>query len=336
MFNNVKIYTVESVTSGHPDKMCDQISDAILDECLSQDPNSRVAVETFGGHGLLLVGGEVTTKANIDFKEVAKRVYREIGHQDNLKIMSNIVCQSPDIAQGVNTGGAGDQGIMVGYACNENEEMIPQELYLARSLCKFIYDAFPEDGKTQITLNNEEVQTIVASFCNVSNIKLRQLIEVWLQKMKIIRVQEILVNPAGEWNIGGFDADTGMNGRKIVCDAYGPQIPVGGGCLSSKDPSKVDRSGAYMARYIATDILKDFKEFETHTEVFVKLAYAIGLEKPVMAVYKINDGEWYNIEKKYDCTPKGIIKKLDLKQPIYESTACWGAFGNGFKWDNMN
>ena len=323
--------TAESISPAHPDKICDRISDSILDECLKQDKNSRVAIETMGGHNIITITGELTTKAYIDVHKIVKRI---VGNKYG--VQTNIVQQSPEISRGVDKGGAGDQGIMIGYACNENEEMIPQELYLARSLCKFIYDAFPEDGKTQITLNNEEVQTIVASFCNVSNIKLRQLIEVWLQKMKIIRVQEILVNPAGEWNIGGFDADTGMNGRKIVCDAYGPQIPVGGGCLSSKDPSKVDRSGAYMARYIATDILKDFEEFETHTEVFVKLAYAIGLEKPVMAVYKINDGEWYNIEKKYDCTPKGIIKKLDLKQPIYESTACWGAFGNGFKWDNMN
>lgn len=320
--------TAESCSPRHPDKICDIISDSILDECLKQDKNSRVAIETMGGHNIISVTGELTTEAYIDVHQIVKKI---VG--DKYGVQVNIVQQSPNIANGVDTGGAGDQGIMVGYACNENEEMIPQELYLARNLCKFIYDKYQEDGKTQITLEDGDIKTIVASFCNVSNNELRTIVERWLENFEINSNDiELHINPAGEWNIGSFDADTGLTGRKIVCDAYGPQVAVGGGAFSGKDPSKVDRSGAYMARYIATDLLKK----NNYSEVFVKLAYAIGVEEPVMAVYKTEDKYWENIDLNvYKCTPKSIIEKLQLQLPIYGEVSKWGSFGNGFIWDNM-
>lgn len=315
------IKTAECVTPKHPDKLCDQISDAILDACLEQDKDSRVAIEVMGGHGIITITGELTTNAYINMREIAQRIAGNYG------VQINVVKQSNEIAQGVNTGGAGDQGIMVGYACNDNEEMIPQELYLARSLCKFIYDKYPYDGKTQITINeNKEIETIVASFQNVKKEDLHIIIAEWMGVNNIHGIGTIYANPAGDWIQGGFEADTGLTGRKLAVDNYGPQIPIGGGAFSGKDPSKVDRSGAYMARKIAVDFLKEYNA----KEVIVKLAYAIGVAEPVMATAEI-DGKIIEIEKdKY--TPKYIIETLELKKPQYEELARFGHFGRNTLW----
>lgn len=321
--------TAECVTPKHPDKVCDQISDAILDACLKQDPESRVAIETMGGHNLITITGELTTKAYVNIPDIVREIVGE-----KYGIQTNIVKQSPEIAQGVDTGGAGDQGIMVGYACRENVDMIPQELYLARDLAKLIYGAYSKDGKTQITINeNGEIVCVVASFCDAPSDILNDFISLWLYKKNTIEKVEVFCNPAGDWSQGGFDADTGLTGRKLAVDNYGPQIPIGGGAFSGKDPSKVDRSGAYMARKIAVDYLKKFADA---SEVVVKLAYSIGVAEPVMATASVRKlDKWFEVEVKgYELTPKGIIKFLKLKNPIYQKTAEWGHMGNNFEWDN--
>lgn len=324
--------TAECVTPNHPDKLCDRISDAILDACLEQDPMSRVAIETMGGHGIITITGELTTQAYVNVHEVVRNI---VG--DKYGIQTNIVQQSPEIAQGVDTGGAGDQGIMVGYACKENEAMIPQELYLARKLAQEIYKMFPHDGKTQVTIDEHgEVQTIVASFQKTESIALENFIERWIDREGIPCTPDVVIhaNPGGEWRVGGFEADTGVTGRKLAVDNYGPQIPIGGGAFSGKDATKVDRSAAYMARRIAVDVLKatDAKE------VIVKLAYAIGVAKPVMVSIQADYGEGLRpipiIVEKYDLTPKGIIDFLELRKPQFETVAQWGHFGHANKWDN--
>lgn len=314
--------TAESVSRKHPDKLCDQISDAILDACLEQDPMSRVAIETMGGHGIITITGELTTKAYINAREIAQRVAgKEYG------VQTNIVSQSPEISQGVDTGGAGDQGIMVGYACNDNEAMIPQELYLARSLCQHLYKIYPQDGKTQVTLDGDKITTVVASFCNVKQIDLLVEINSWLNWQGITYPVIIHANPAGDWSQGGFEADTGVTGRKLAVDNYGTQIPIGGGAFSGKDATKVDRSGAYMARKIAVDLLKEYNA----KEVLVKLAYAIGVAEPVMLTANI-DGKDIELDgSKY--TPKYIIETLDLMRPQFEKLAREGHFGTDNIWD---
>lgn len=322
--------TAEYVSPKHPDKICDSISDAILDECLRQDPNSRVAIETMGGHGIITITGEVTTKAYFNAREIAQRI---AGEQYGVQI--NIVQQSPFIAQGVDAEGAGDQGIMIGYACNENEAMIPQELYLARKLCQFIYEKYPYDGKTQITLRDDKsINSIVTSFQNVSGKILVDLVNEWLEQSDIPNTfaPYIYANPAGDWTQGGFEADTGVTGRKLAVDNYGTRIAIGGGAFSGKDATKVDRSGAYMARYIATDLLKK------HNAKIVKtsLAYAIGLAQPVMITATIIDkndnAEELDITNLYDCTPNAIIDLLELRKPQYERLASEGHFGSGAIW----
>ena len=329
--------TAEAVTPMHPDKLCDRISDAILDACLSQDPMARVAIETMGGHGIITITGELTMEGWVDMRAIAKEI---VG--DKYGVQLNVVQQSPEIANGVDTGGAGDQGIMVGYACRDNEAMIPQELYLARSIAQYIYAEQPYDGKTQVTLDEDgKIKTIVASFQNTEAATLRFLIGQWFNQMdeKGIKLETVEydngflgggvhANPAGDWDIGGFDADTGLTGRKLAVDNYGPQIPIGGGCFSGKDATKVDRSAAYMARKIAVDMLK---ADENAKEVIVKLAYAIGVAEPVMITATV-DGETVDI-KNANCTPLGIIKFLDLRKPQFAKTAEWGHFGNGFTWD---
>jgi S-adenosylmethionine synthetase len=320
--------TAESITPMHPDKICDRISDAVLDACLEQDPMSRAGIETLGGHGWVTVTGEVTTTATINIEEIVRRVAGD----HNIK--TNVVKQSPDIAQGVDTGGAGDQGIMVGYACRDNEALVPQEHYLAKDLCKRIYVLHPRDGKTQITLdNNNRITAVVASFQKTTGQELKEIIDGWIKDKKVSEEIEILTNPTGTFELGGFDADAGLTGRKIVCDAYGPQIPVGGGAFSGKDSTKVDRSAAYMARKVAVDLLKNFSA----DEVTVKLGYAIGKAEPVMAVYEMTKGDQTLqgvIDKSnYDLTPKGIIDFLELRKPQFEKIAEWGSFGNDFKWD---
>ena len=315
--------TAESVSPKHPDKLCDRISDAILDAYLTKDPEARVAAETCGGHDVVFVTGEITSTAEVDIPAIVKKIAGE-----NLEVHTKIVKQSPEIAQGVDTGGAGDQGIMVGYACDDTPELLPREVVLARRFNQFIYQKHPYDGKTQITLApNGEVESIVASFQNVSSKTLEQLVEAFIKKYQLTGKLELHLNPAGDWNQGGFDADTGLTGRMLIVDNYGPGVAIGGGCYSGKGPSKVDRSAAYMARRVAVDYLR---QRHAH-EVIVRLAYAIGKAEPLEKTVII-DGKPEEITG-YDLTPRGIIKYLDLKRPIYTKTAEYGHFGEGFDWD---
>jgi len=331
------LYTAESVTPQHPDKVCDRISDAILDECLRQDPESRVAIETLGGHEIITICGELTTNAYVDIRKIVKGI---VGNKYGIQI--NIEKQSHEIGRGVDTGGAGDQGIMVGYACSDNIDFIPTELYLARKLAQYIYEICPEDGKTQITINDKsEIVTLLASFNKVTSEELVEHIDNWLDqgKIKIADDFRILTNPSGDWSIGSFDADTGVTGRKIVNDAYGPRIPVGGGAFSGKDPSKVDRSAAYAARFLAKKVLLKHNA----REVIVHIAYAIGVVEPIMGTISIldKDGKLESKEITPDLLkefePKRIVEKFNLKNPIYSKTAEWGAFGGiDVPWEDMD
>lgn len=325
--------TAESVSPKHPDKLCDQISDAILDAYLKVDPQARVAVETCGGHGKIFIVGEITSTTKIPADQIIKIVQRITG-DDNLEVSLNLVQQSPEIAQGVDTGGAGDQGIMIGYACDETPEFLPLEVILARRLNQYIYEKHPYDGKTQVTLRDTRqgstVNSIVASFQNVPQNNLKSLVTDFISQNNLTASDQKItlhINPAGDWHQGGFEADTGLTGRKLIVDNYGPRIPIGGGAFSGKDPSKVDRSAAYMARRIAVDYLRQRKAHE----VFVRLAYAIGYTEPLECSVII-DGQAEQVNG-YDLTPQGIIKHLDLLRPIYEPTARYGHFGEGFDWD---
>lgn len=332
--------TAECVTPRHPDKMCDQISDAVLDWALSKDPFARVAMESMGGHGAVYLAGEVSIKGferlegNEEFGNMLHNVVRKVTGRADLELHFRIASQSSEIANGVDTGGAGDQGIMVGYACRDNEAMIPQEEYLSRKLAQYIYAHYPYDGKTQITLDSDgDVETIVASFQNAIGSSLKILVNEWIdnENVQCSPNLKIYTNPAGDWFNGGFDADTGLTGRKLMVDNYGPQVAIGGGAFSGKDATKVDRSAAYMARRIAVDYLKLHEDAK---EALVKLAYAIGVAEPVMATVQVDGGEIVNVNRaSYDLTPKGIIDFLDLRKPQFEETAKWGHFGNGFKWD---
>jgi S-adenosylmethionine synthetase len=319
----LQLKTAESVSPKHPDKLCDQISDAIVDAYLLKDPSARVAIETVGGHGELFVVGEITSLAKVDIQPIVKRI------AGNVTLRQNIVQQSPEIANGVDSGGAGDQGIMVGYACNETPEYLPLETVLARKLNQHLFELWPYDGKTQVTLRNGVIETIVASWQHVPADTLSTQVYIWLRHQDgalTTKPVTLHCNPAGDWNVGGFDADTGLTGRKLVVDNYGPHIPIGGGCFSGKDPSKVDRSAAYMARKIAIDYLQK----RNAKEVYCYLAYAIGVAEPVEATVHV-DGAAEEVTG-YDLTPQGIISILNLTQPIYEKTACYGHFGNGFLW----
>lgn len=308
--------TAEFVSPMHPDKICDFIADSILDAYLEIDKESRCAIEVMGGHNLVTINGEVTSKGKPDIEEVVKSIVGK-----DFKIISNIAFQSPQIAQGVDTGGAGDQGIMKGYATSETETYMPLEYTLARNLCQKIFEVYPYDGKTQVTIDGSNVTTVVASFQNTKSEELLKLVK------SIIQSDEYLINPSGEWDQGGFDADTGLSGRKLIVDNYGPEIPIGGGSFSGKDYTKVDRSGAYMARKIAVDLLKKNNAKEVHT----KLAYAIGKSEPVMAV-AIIDGNEMEITD-YDLSPKGIREYLKLEQVKFKDTCTWGHFGRGFEWE---
>lgn len=306
------IYTAESVTAWHPDKICDRISDAILDKCLEQDPYSRVAVETMGGHGKVFLTGEVTTKAVVDYKDVVLNVYGK-----DIEVISHISTQSPEIAQGVNIGGAGDQGVMIGYACDENSMYIPNELYLARKILK----PFKVDGKSQVTLIDGWIDNIVLSVQGESSESLHEYLHHEYPGIKAY------CNNTGSFTVGGFNADAGVTGRKIVIDAYGPRVPVGGGAFSGKDPTKVDRSGAYMARWIALQLLR---KLGAH-EVLVKLGYVIGSADPVMRTAIVDGKESYF---GYDCRPDAIIERFDLRRPIYLQTATEGHFGiSSYPWE---
>jgi len=345
---NSKNYTVESVTSGHPDKICDQISDAVLDECLAQDPKSRVAINSMGSHGFLFIGGELTTASQINFEEIAKKVYSKIGYTDQLEIHTNVIKQSPDIALGVDDGGAGDQGIMYGFATDETPEFLPKAVVLAHKLAKGLeflrrndsrFAWLKPDGKTQVTIENEIIKTILVSCQHDEKTEQTEIRELLIKNLITPLVGnisgiEILVNPTGRFVQGGFYADTGLTGRKIMVDTYGGIIPHGGGCFSGKDPTKVDRSGAYMARFAAKNIVAN----NLAKECLVSIAYAIGKEKPLM-VEAINEkGESLSdlTAKKFDFRPRAIIERLDLIKPIYQQTAVYGHFGKeNLPWEKI-
>ena len=319
------IRTAECVSPMHPDKMCDRISDTLLDLHLEQDPNSRVAIETCGGNGLVYVTGEVTSQYKITDDEIIE-VVKDITTDDSIEVITNLNTQSPEIAQGVDIGGAGDQGIMIGYACRDNEEFLPQEYYLSRELNKFIFDKYPYDGKTQVTMNGNSLR-VVCSFQNAPADELEKLVMEYFEDFPQYHIEALHCNPAGDWNIGGFTADAGLTGRKLAVDNYGPRVPLGGGAFSGKDCTKVDRSAAYMGRRIAVDILEQRPDVQ---EVVVQLAYAIGYDQPLQAT-AIVDGE-HEFIKGYDLSPKGIIDFLELRNPIFSNSAGFGHMGAGFKW----
>lgn len=341
-----KTYTVESVTSGHPDKICDQISDAILDAYLEQDPYARVAVESFGSHGLLVIGGEVSSKGEVDAANIGRSLYKDIGYTDDLNIVTNIVKQSSDIAQGVDTGGAGDQGIMYGYATDETPEFMPYAVVLVHKLTQGLDKLRrndPEcswlgpDGKAQVTVENGRVKTVLVSCQHSNGISQAEIRELLIKKLIAPVVGdtngvEILVNPTGKFVAGGFTADTGLTGRKIIVDTYGGLIPHGGGCFSGKDPTKVDRSAAYMARFAAKNVVAN----GLAKDCLVSVAYAIGRAEPLMVYAETEEGKDISalVKEKFDFHPLAIIERLDLRRPIYKNTASYGHFGrDGFPWE---
>jgi len=324
------IQTAEAVTRAHPDKVCDQISDAVLDFCLKHDPYSRVGIETLGGHGNIVLTGEITTNAPITkevYEKIAREVYKDNGYTDDVDLSVYISEQSHEIKKGVDNEGAGDQGIMVGYATNETPEFMPLEMSLAR---KLVRSMGRHDGKAQVTLENDRIINVITSLCesgDLSDVKLDEVFEKEIAQYIDGDISKIwMKNPNGKWKIGGFAADAGLTGRKIVVDAYGPRVAVGGGAFSGKDATKVDRSAAYMARKIAVDYInKGAKEAE------VKIAYAIGYPEPLSATALV-DGKIEKI-KNYDLRPQAIIELLNLRNPQFYQTAQYGHFGNEFTWD---
>lgn len=349
MFHLPSAYTVESVTSGHPDKVCDQISDAILDACLAQDPMSRVAAECFGGHGLLVIGGEVTTKADIDPEAIARGVYRDIGYDDSdLRVQSNLVRQSPDIAVGVDTGGAGDQGIMYGFACDETPELLPAALVHAHRLARELetlrktdpaFAWLRPDGKTQVTMHEGFVSDVLVSTQHdvaVSHEYIQSALAPLLLPFQPNGGRPIAfhVNPTGIFVQGGFEADTGLTGRKIMVDTYGGLAPHGGGAFSGKDATKVDRSAAYLARLAAKWLVA-----RGHAKrALVSVAYAIGRAEPLMVEAIDQDGHSLAelVKGEFDFRPLAIIERLQLRRPIFRQTASYGHFGKpGLSWETV-
>ena len=346
------VATAESVTPLHPDKICDRISDAILDACVVQDPDTRAAIETMGGHGIITVTGELSTKAYVDIHDVARTI---VGKAKRYGVQVNVVRQSPEIASGVDAGGAGDQGIMIGYATNETEQMIPMEHFLARDLCQYLFSKTYEicDGKTQVTIDYQgKIQSIVASFQHESSKSLKILVQEWMHKKGCMDT-DLYINPAGDWDIGGFEADTGLTGRKIAVDSYGPQVPIGGGAFSGKDLTKVDRSGAYAARALAIKTLKEYcldkdspfvcPAGEMPMECIVRLAYAIGVPHPVAATAVIRNKCTGDIleEMGFDLASLKMMTDYHVKNMAekfrpdsFEETAKWGHFGHDhFPWE---
>lgn len=339
MFHLLNYYTTESVTSGHPDKVCDQISDAILDACLEQDPKSRVAIESFGSHGTMMIGGEVTTNATLDYAQIARDVYNSIGYDANgFEILVRVAAQSNDIAMGVDTGGAGDQGIMYGYATDETKEMLPLGVVLSHALARHLEKLRREkvltwlkpDGKTQVTIKDGKVITALTSTQHAEEASQEEiragLIEhLFKPVLGSIDGVEILVNPTGRFVTGGFQSDAGLTGRKIMVDTYGGLIPHGGGAFSGKDATKVDRSAAYMCRFVAKNLVAN----GYGKKVLVTVAYAIGRVEPVMVEAFDESGKNLSeiVQKNFDFRPRAIIERLGLRRPIFRETAAYGHFG---------
>jgi len=345
MFDLLKYYTTESVTSGHPDKVCDQISDAILDAALTQDPNSRVAIESFGTHGEMLIGGEIKTNADIDMERIARDVYTDIGYTDPLNIRVHVARQSNDISQGVDTGGAGDQGIMYGYATDETKEMLPMGVVYAHALARRLeairrdgtLPFLRPDGKTQVTIKDGKIVTALTSTQHAEDaeqdaIRTGLIEHLFTPVLGSIEGVEILVNPTGRFVQGGFEADAGLTGRKIMVDTYGGLLPHGGGAFSGKDATKVDRSAAYMCRFVAKNLVANGHA----KKALVSVAYAIGRVDPVMVEAFDDAGKNLSeiVNKKFDFRPRAIIERLGLTKPIFKPTAAYGHFGvEGRPWE---
>jgi len=367
-----RLFTSECVTNGHPDKVADSISDAILDACLAQDPGSRVACETMVTTDFCIICGEITTKAVVDYKEVAREAIRKIGYvypgdgfdADSVEIQCRIHTQSADIALGTNdeVGGAGDQGMMFGGACTQTPELMPLPVALSRALsnrltqCVHSNDLLRPDGKTQVTVEYDEegnaigIDTVVVSIMHSADFEMSELRRYIREGViapvlkdygfDIADVANIHINPTGNFVIGGPNGDTGLTGRKIIVDTYGGYFSHGGGAFSGKDPTKVDRSGAYMARYMA----KNLVAAGLAKQVEVQLAYAIGVAQPVSVRVNsystgiISDEKMTELLRKTcDLTPGGIIRKLDLRRPIYAPTAAVGHFGvEGRPWEQTD
>jgi S-adenosylmethionine synthetase len=365
------LFTSESVTEGHPDKIADQISDAILDEVLRQDPLGRVACETMVTTGLIIVGGEITTEGRVDFARIARETVREIGYTrakygfdcDTCAVVSAIDAQSPDIAMGVDSGGAGDQGLMFGYACAETQEYMPLPIQLAHRLVRKLSVARRDgsleylrpDGKSQVTVEYDggrpvRVDAVVVSTQHSPEVPAEQIrgdviehvIRPTIPEHLLDRGTKFFVNPTGRFVIGGPQGDTGLTGRKIIVDTYGGAAPHGGGAFSGKDPTKVDRSACYMARYIAKNVVAA----GIAERCLVQLAYAIGVAEPV-SVYldcfgtaKVEETKLAEIVRaNFRLTPAGIIESLHLRRPVYQQTAAFGHFGRegeGFDWEGVD
>jgi S-adenosylmethionine synthetase len=367
-------FTSESVSEGHPDKICDAISDGVLDAIFSEDPDARVACETFVTTGLVLVGGEVTTKAYIEVQDIVRSTVKKIGYTsadykfdaESCSVLNAIHSQSPDIAMGVDTGGAGDQGIMFGYACDQTKELMPMPIMFAHKLVKKLanirknFDGFMPylrpDAKSQVTIEYDDnkkplrVDTVVISTQHDADASQKVIKEDVIEKViKSVIPKELIddktkyfVNPTGRFEIGGPHGDSGLTGRKIIVDTYGGWAPHGGGAFSGKDPSKVDRSATYAARHIAKNVVAA----GLSKECLVQVAYAIGVAEPV-SVYidtkgtgVIPDGEISKmITNEVDLTPNGIIKRLELRKPIYQKTSAYGHFGreeDEFTWEKTD
>jgi len=368
---NDYLLTSESVTEGHPDKVCDQISDAILDAIFEHDTIGRVACETMVTTGLAMVAGEITTSCYVDIPKVIRKTIKEIGYDDphygfdhmTCGVVTSVQSQSPDIALGVDKGGAGDQGMMFGYATDETKELMPLPISMAHKLSKRLAEIRKKklvkylrpDGKTQVTVeyvkgNPVRIKDIIVSAHHDRKVKTKEI----RQDMKKLVIDKIIprdlmakdvkifVNPTGRFEVGGPVADTGVTGRKIIVDTYGGVGSHGGGCFSGKDPTKVDRSASYMARYIAKNIVA--AELAGRCEI--QLAYAIGVPEPVSIMVntfgtgKVPEERLLKaIKKNFDLTPYGIIKTLKLRRPIFKKTACYGHFGReeeGFAWEEID
>lgn len=367
-------FTSESVSEGHPDKVCDAISDGVLDAILKEDPSARVACETFVTTGLVLVGGEITTKAYVEIPEVVRATIKKIGYTsaeykfdaESCSVLNAIHSQSPDIAMGVDKGGAGDQGLMFGYACDQTPELMPMPIMFAHKLVKRLadirksFDGFMPylrpDAKSQVTIEYNDnwkpirVDTVVISTQHDSDVTQQKIREDVIEEVvkKVIPAEMLddktkyFVNPTGRFEIGGPHGDSGLTGRKIIVDTYGGWAPHGGGAFSGKDPSKVDRSATYAARHIAKNVVAA----GLAKECLVQVAYAIGVAEPVSIFVNtkgtgvIPDSEISKmISKEVDLTPKGIIERLRLQRPIYQKTSAYGHFGrteDEFTWEKLD